>query len=146
MKIDHFTINVSDLERSTRFYCEGLGFEHIEDHSYGNEAAGTALVQGEYLVHSRHLRGGGITLILNWAEVSAEPLADYRRQYGLTNFAVHVKQLESHVETLRRLGGTPVESSRAKFSLNSGGAREQSMAEVIVCLDPDGQPVELIAI
>jgi catechol 2,3-dioxygenase-like lactoylglutathione lyase family enzyme len=52
MKLDHFTINVSNQERSTRFYCDGLGFDHVDDRSYGNEAAGTTLLEGDYRVHS----------------------------------------------------------------------------------------------
>ena len=137
--IDHFTINVSDHDRSTRFYCEGLGFAFGEEHSVGNEGAGPALLEGDYLVHSRHLRGGGITLILNRTEIPAEPLPPYRRQYGLTNLAVRVEDLEAALERLRALGGSPVESSRAEFEFHG------AIVDVIVVLDPDGQPVELIA-
>ncbi len=35
----HFGICVSDLERSLRFYCDGLGFEKAESHSIGSEFA-----------------------------------------------------------------------------------------------------------
>ena len=108
MKVDHFSINVSDQERSTRFYCDGLGFEHVEDSHHGSEAAGATLLVGEYRVHSRHLRGGGVTLILNHTEIPAEPLPGYRRQYGLTNFAVRVSDLDASAERLRACGGTPV--------------------------------------
>ena len=35
----HFGICVSDLERSLRFYCDGLGFEKAESHPIGSEFA-----------------------------------------------------------------------------------------------------------
>lgn len=138
MIIDHFTIHVSDHARSTRFYCEGLGFEHIGDQTVGNDGAGPALVEGDFRVHSRFLRGGGVTLILNQVEISSEPLAPYRRQMGLTNFAFRVDDLVASAERLRALGGTPIESSRASFPTDG------RTVDVIVVLDPDGQPIELI--
>jgi len=138
MIIDHFTIHVSDHARSTRFYCEGLGFEHVADTTVGNEGAGPAMVDGDFRVHSRFLRGGGVTLILNHVEIAPEPLAPYRRQLGLTNFAFRVDDLAESTERLRTLGGTPVESSRSSFPV------EDSTVELIVVLDPDGQPIELI--
>ena len=33
----HLGICVSDLERSVRFYCEGLGFEPVATHQVGAE-------------------------------------------------------------------------------------------------------------
>lgn len=66
MNIDHLTINVTDLDRSTRFYCEGLA-------------------------------------------------------------------------KLEVLGATQLPRSRQQF------ATAQGAVDVVVCLDPNGQPVELIA-
>jgi hypothetical protein len=57
----------------------------------------------------------------------------------LTNLAVRVGDLDASIERLQALGGTPVDSSRATFTLDA------VVADVIVVLDPDGQPVELIS-
>jgi len=139
MKIDHITINVSDMARSTAFYCQGLGFEHVDDNHYGNEGAAPVLLEGDYQVHSRHLAvDGGLTLILNCTSIPAEPLPPYRRQYGITNLAVPVDSIEDTIAKLSSLSGTVMENSRASFSV------EDYRVNVIICLDPDGQPVELI--
>ena len=37
VKFSHLGICVSDLDRSVRFYCEGLGFELGQSHSVGQE-------------------------------------------------------------------------------------------------------------
>ena len=141
MKIDHITINVSDIERSTGFYCDGLGFEHVDDQIVGDEGAGPALSSRPYRVHSRHLMvKDGIRVVLNHIEIPTEPLPEYRKQYGITNLSVYSQGIDAQVEKLSALGGTPVADSRAQFNYGS------TTADVMVCLDPDGQPVELIAI
>ena len=141
MKIDHITINVSDIERSSRFYCDGLGFEHVDDQIVGDEGAGPALSARPYRVHSRHLMvKDGIRVVLNHIEVPAEPLPEYRRQYGITNLAVYSQGIDAQMEALRGLGGKPIADSRAKFKYDN------NTVDVMICLDPDGQPVELIAL
>ena len=141
MKIDHITINVSDIEKSSAFYCEGLGFEHVDDQVVGDEGSGPALMPKPYRVHSRHLMvKEGIRVVLNHIEVPSQPLPEYRRQYGLTNLAVYSKDIDRQMEKLRALGGKPISDSRAQFKF------EGNTVDVMVCLDPDGQPVELIAL
>lgn len=138
MKINHFTINVTDHEKSTRFYCQGLGFKHVDDQVVGNEGAGPVLLTGDYEVHSRHLLvKEGFRIILNKTTIPSEPLPDYRRQLGLTNIAIEFNgDLDTIMAKLKALGGTPVPESKATFS----------GIDVMVCLDPDGQPVEMIAL
>ena len=136
--LDHFTINVAELDRSTRFYCEGLGFDFVEEHVVGDEGAGPVLLEPPYRVRSRHLLGGGIRLILNLTEIPEDPLPAYRRGLGLTNFAVRVPDLEQSRSRLESLGGRPVETSRASFPFHG------RVVEVIVVLDPDGFPIELV--
>ena len=141
MHVDHVTINVTDLEASTRFYCDGLGCEAIEDQVYeeGEELA-TSTVEGEVRLLSRLLRTkSGMMLILNLTERPPEPPPPYRRQLGLTNIAVRVDDIDRALARLVGLGATRVERSRQQFTTDQGAV------DVVVCLDPDGQPVELIA-
>lgn len=137
--VDHVTVAVSDLERATRFYCDGLGFEQIAEHVVGNEAAVTNRIDGDFRCVSRYLSGGGITLILNRIEIPATPLPPPRRQLGLANFAVRVADLEASADRVRAAGGTVLDDTRSRFDL--GGGLE---AHVVVCTDPDGQLIELI--
>ena len=39
LSFSHLGICVSDLDRSLRFYCEGLGFEQVASHQVGHEFA-----------------------------------------------------------------------------------------------------------
>lgn len=136
--LDHFTINVSDLDRSTRFYCEGLDFRFAREQVVGDEGAGPALVERPFRVRSRYLEGGGVLLVLNRTEVPAAPLPAYRRALGLANLAVRVDDLEARAARLVALGGTLAPSSRASFPYQG------MTVDVLVVRDPDGLPIELI--
>ncbi len=57
LSFSHLGICVSDLERSERFYCEGLGFEEVTAHQVGNEFAALMEVDDVEL-RSRMLRRG----------------------------------------------------------------------------------------
>lgn len=137
---DHVSVNVSDIERSLRFYCQGLGFESIAEHVVGNEAAATNRVRGDFRMRSRYLRGqDGPMLILNHLEVPPEPLPAPRQQLGLSNFALRVEDLEAAASRVRAAGGEVFDDTRSRFDLGDG-----LWAEVLVCADPDGQWIELI--
>ena len=45
LSFSHLGICVSDLDRSLRFYCEGLGFELVASHRVGEEFARRMLDQ-----------------------------------------------------------------------------------------------------
>lgn len=136
---DHLTINVSDIERASRFYCNGLGFQHLEDHVRGNEAARANRVQGDFEVHSRYLQGGDRLLILNHVNVPAVSLPRPRPQLGLTNFALRVPDLDLAIKRVGQAGGEVFEDTRSRFELGSA-----TWADIVVCADPDGQWIELI--
>ena len=136
----HFGICVSDLERSLRFYCEGLGFAQAESHAIGSEFA--ALMDlPDVTVTSQFIRKGETAIEL-LAFSDPTPFGDGQRravnQLGLTHLSFRVRDVEATAATLVELGGAIVESSRT--TIDFGGAP----LEFVYCTDPDGVRVELM--
>ena len=50
LSFSHLGICVSDLDRSLRFYCEGLGFEPTASHRVGEEFAALMELEGVELM------------------------------------------------------------------------------------------------
>lgn len=141
LRLDHVTINVSDIERATQFYTRALGFQYQTENRYGSEVANINRVKGDFQVHSRHFLGDGLTLILNRIEIPSDPLPRPRLQLGLTNFAVRVDDLEAAAARVQEFGGEVFDDTRAALPLG-----ESQIARVVVCTDPDGQWLELIQV
>ena len=59
----HLGICVSDLERSMRFYCEGLGFELAQSHTVGREF-GRLMEVDDVVLQSRFVRRDGVSIEL----------------------------------------------------------------------------------
>jgi catechol 2,3-dioxygenase-like lactoylglutathione lyase family enzyme len=136
----HFGICVSELDRSLRFYCEGLGFERAESHAIGSEFA--ALMDlPEVSVTSQFIRKGTTAIELlafqqppSFGDATRRPV----NQLGLTHFSFRVGDVNAVADRLVELGGTIVESSRT--SIDFGGTR----LLFVYCTDPDGVRIELM--
>ncbi|HEY1829249.1 MAG TPA: VOC family protein [Acidimicrobiales bacterium] len=136
----HFGICVGDLDRSLRFYCEGLGFEKAESHAIGSEFA--ALMDlPEVSVTSQFIRKGTAAIELLAFEQPA-PIGDATRrpvnQLGLTHLSFRVGDVHAVAAHLAGLGGAIVESSRT--TIDFGGTPLQ----FVYCTDPDGVRIELM--
>jgi glyoxylase I family protein len=140
LSFSHFGICVSDLERSLRFYCDGLGFEQVASHQVGGEFGALMEVE-EVEVESRMLSRDGITIEL-LGFVSPGVTGDGRRrpmnQLGLTHLSLRVDDVESLASTIEALGGTVVRTTRTTFDL--GDIR----LDFLYCTDPDGVRIELM--
>ncbi len=132
----HVGICVTDLERSVRFYCEGLGFERNESIPI-DETFGAALeVPGKLTLTSQFLRREGLAVeLLYYVQPSPTGTPSARRnQLGLTHLSFYVEDVDATAAALVAAGGTIVESTR-------------TVAEGIVLLflhDPDGTRIELM--
>ncbi len=136
----HFGICVSDLGRSLRFYCEGLGFEKAESHPIGSEFA-SLMDLPEVAVTSQFIRRDATAIeLLAFSEPA--PFGERERrpvnQLGLTHLSFRVRDVPATALRLVELGGAVVESSRTQIDL--GGAA----LEFVYCTDPDGVRVELM--
>jgi catechol 2,3-dioxygenase-like lactoylglutathione lyase family enzyme len=140
LSFSHLGICVSDLDRSLRFYCEGLGFEQTASHRVGEEFAVLMELEGVVL-ESRMITRDGVTIEL-LGYVSPEPVGDAARrpmnQLGLTHLSLRVDGVDSVASTIERLGGSVVGDTRTTFDLS--GHR----LDFLYCTDPDGVRIELM--
>ena len=140
LAFSHFGICVRDLERSLRFYCDGLGFEKAESHAIGPEFA-RLMDLDDVSVTTQFIRRG-TTAIELLAFADPAPLGDGTRRpvhrLGLTHLSFRVQDLQATLQRLVDLGGAVVESSRTTIEL--GGTALQ----FVYCTDPDGVRVELM--
>jgi catechol 2,3-dioxygenase-like lactoylglutathione lyase family enzyme len=134
----HVGICVSDLERSLRFYRDGLGFEPAERHEI---SSGTlpglervVEVDGPVTLVSQFLRRGDVRVELLWYPDRAPTgtPSTTRAQLGLTHLSFLVDDIDAAAAALVAHGGTVLEHTRP------GGA------PLLFLADPDGTRVELM--
>jgi lactoylglutathione lyase len=140
LSLSHVGVCVSDLERSLRFYCEGLGFELAASHQVGEEFAALMEVPGVRL-ESRMITRDGVTVeLLGFTEPGTTGDGGRRpmNQLGLTHFSLRVDDVEAVAAAIVALGGSVVGGTRTTFEL--GGAA----LDFVYCTDPDGVRIELM--
>ena len=116
MRVGHLVLNVKDLEASTKFYTEVLGFEVAIQ-----RPTGTFLTCGK--IHH--------DLALFQAPVDALPVTE--GQLGLNHFAVQVADLEDLTEVYNTL-----KDSGAQMDRNT----DHGMTSSVYFFDPDGNRIE----
>ena len=136
----HLGICVSDLERSMRFYCEGLGFVAAESHTVGQEF-GPLMELDAVALHSQFVRRDALSIeLLSFS--SPHPVGEGVRrpmnQLGLTHLSLRVDDVDGTASTIERLGGTVVRSTRT--TLDMPGVE----LDFLYCTDPDGVRIELM--
>src|SRR5262245_27460589 len=107
VRLSHVAIAVSDLEASTRFYAEGLGFEPAPSCSSGDGVAAVAEVQPPVRMRSRYLTEDGFRLeLMEWESPAVHGTASqYRNQRGLTHLSFEVDDAGKAEAHLLELGG-----------------------------------------
>jgi lactoylglutathione lyase len=136
LSVSHIGICVSDLGRSLRFYCGGLGFSPAEAHAIGNEFADTLEVPRDVVLTSQFIRREGLSIeLLHYASPGTygRP-AESRNQLGITHLSFWVDDLEAAEQRLVESGGRVIEGTRTKGE----GIR------ILFLADPDGTRVELM--
>lgn len=140
----HIAINVSDIERATKFYVEALGFEILGDvkpDGKANQIMGFPDTE----IKARQLRlPGGLTLLMR--EFVAPRYSGVRdvpamNKVALINFAVRVDDIDRVAKLVHELGGTVVTETRTRE-----GTDEKPGPDVVFCFDPDGIRTELVRI
>jgi len=139
LRPSHIGLCVSDLDRSLRFYCEGLGFERAEGYDL-TDAAVPGLdksleVPGPVAVRSQMIVRDSMKIeLLHYATpaVSGTPSAR-RNQVGLTHLSFWVNDVDAAAAALVDLGGTILADTR-----------QAPGVELVFLADPDGVRVELM--
>jgi len=138
--VSHVGICVSDLDRSLRFYCEGLGFELVQSHTVG-EAFGRLMEIDGVSLQSRFVRRDGFSIeLLHFDEPGHSGDATRRpmNQLGFTHLSLRVDDLDAVAGTVETFGGSVVDATRTTFG---SGA---TALDFLYCTDPDGVRIELM--
>jgi len=136
--VSHVGICVSDLDRSVRFYCEGLGFTLAESHTVGAEFAHLMEVDEDVVLQSQFIRKDGISIeLLKFHSPGEEGDGERRRmnERGLTHLSIRVDDVDSVATALFALGGEVLMQTRTTLA---------SDLDFIYCTDPDGTRIELM--
>jgi catechol 2,3-dioxygenase-like lactoylglutathione lyase family enzyme len=136
LSFSHVGICVSDLGRSLRFYCDGLGFAPAEAHAIGNEFADTLEVPRDVVLTSQFIRREGLSIELLGYESPAthgRP-SESRNQLGLTHLSFLVDDIDAVERRLVEAGGRVIERTR---TTGEG-------IQLLFLADPDGTRVELM--
>ena len=128
-------ILVTDLERSTRFYCDALGF---------TQRATTRPNGGASGVTARFVEKNGTVIEL--VELASPPPPDQSTQPMsrtgmLSHLAFNVADLAATEAAVTANGGTVLEGSRAAMQLEGLGP-----VEILYARDPDGIWIELLSV
>ncbi len=137
VRISHVGLCVSDLERSLRFYVDGLGFEVQEQIPSKDEVAALAEVAPPVNMLAQFIVKDGTRVeLLAWQTPDAWGEASRsRNQIGLTHLAFQVDDVHEAAARLVSLGGTVIEETRTTLA---------GHINMLVVKDPDGTRVELM--
>jgi len=136
----HLGLCVGDLDRSMRFYCDGLGFTPAEGYDLDDQMlAGIdrALeISAPVHLRSQMITNGDLKIeLLHFAEPTAVGNPSTKRnQIGFTHLSFFVDDVDATAAQLSTLGGEVLGTTRAQLGY-----------EVVFVADPDGARVELMA-
>ena len=135
----HFGICVTDLERSMRFYCDGLGFKAAERwdlQDWPDSGLDRGLeVKGPVDLVSQFIRHGDMAIELLYYR-SPQPFgvpSASRGHIGITHLSFYVDDVDDAAAHLVANGGTLLPATRSNPGL-----------DLVFLADPDGVRVELM--
>jgi catechol 2,3-dioxygenase-like lactoylglutathione lyase family enzyme len=135
----HISMCVSDLQRSLRFYCDGLGFEKISEPRPSNPGIGRLVgIDGDVKFWLQRLRRDGITLQLmkfDAPTAAGDGAVRPMNQLGVTHLSFRVADLDATLAAVRSNGGTVLDASLTVLATS----------RFVFCTDPDGMRVEISA-
>lgn len=137
--LSHVGVCVSDLEASTRFYCDALGFEAAERFEVGDEFAGLMELGERAALTSQFLRRDGQAVeLLHFAEPAADGDGARRpmNRFGLTHLCFHVDDVDAVAAAVTAAGGTVHGHTRTTLA--------EGALDFVYCTDPDGTRLELM--
>ncbi len=136
IKPSHVGLCITDLDRSLRFYCEGLGFEQTDPIPIDNTFADALEVPRDVDLTSQFVRKDGMAIeFLYYRSPGVDGAPSARRnQLGLTHLSFYVGDLDAVANKLVDLGGTIIESTRTKAP----------GIQLMFVAGPDGERVELM--
>ena len=132
----HIGLCVGDLDRSRRFYVDGLGFEEFARFDLTRPLAE---VDPPYDFTSFFIQKDGVRIeLLHYRAPGAIGTPSSRRnQLGFTHLSFVVDDVDAAARELEGFGGTIIEGTRS-------GQDDADAVQIIFLADPDGTRVELM--
>ena len=141
----HIGLCVSDLERTMRFYGEGLGFSTGMRVQMGSELSYFVGVPKPMTMISQFMTLGGLNIeLLGFPSPGTESRAQVPRamnQVGITHLSFHVYDPDATAKKLVELGGHLHEETRVDMDKFAGS---DVSVNAVFCTDPDGTRIELM--
>ncbi len=137
----HLGICVRDLERSIRFYRDGLGFEEAGGLEIAGEPTATLVELPGLELRAVYLDRDGMRIeLLHYPSLGTVGSAERRpmNQPGLTHLALRVDNLEETIAKLEPLGATLLEHTRIYD--------EKYDSHIVYMTDPDGTRLEVVQV
>jgi shikimate kinase/catechol 2,3-dioxygenase-like lactoylglutathione lyase family enzyme len=141
-RVSHVGVCVTDLERSLRFWRDGLGFTPTHAFDVGPDFGPLMELEGVAL-RSQFLRRDGVTVeLLHFTSPPAEGDGARRpvNKPGLTHLSVRVADVDAAAARVAQTGGSVLDATRTTFGEGVG------LTDFVYCTDPDGTRVELMRI
>jgi catechol 2,3-dioxygenase-like lactoylglutathione lyase family enzyme len=139
LRLSHLGLCVADLERSLRFWRDGLGFRERSSLDVAGDAAGTLLGLRDVKLRAVYLERDGLRLeLLHFASPGhrGEGAARAMNEVGLTHLSLRVEDLDAALARLAGCGGRVLAGTRIDL------AAVRTRAAFVT--DPDGTRVELV--
>lgn len=137
----HICLSVQDIDTSTRFYTEVLGFKATERYTFSPAPGHLMEIDERVDFSTQFLVLGDVRLELMCFE-RPEPVSGGERRpmyhCGFTHIAVRVGDLDETTDNVPRYGGRVIESTRTTLPM------EGYECKMIYCVDPDGNRIELL--
>ena len=135
----HLGLCVSDLARSLRFYCEGLGFQEASRLAFQGGPSATLLELPDVDLEAVFLRRDGLVLeLIRYAQPTAtgDRAPRAMNRLGLSHLSMRVAGADAVAARLVELGGRVLEQTRIE--------NPELGASAVFVLDPDGTRIELV--
>ena len=139
--IGHIGICVSDMDRSIRFWRDGMGFEVLRENTFRGSSWRRILELEDLDLHTKIIRRDHVTLELLAFDKPGHIGSRERRamnQLGFTHLAVWVRDIDAVAGRVVEYGGAIVEDTRTRFD------HPRLKGQWLICTDPDGIRVELV--
>jgi catechol 2,3-dioxygenase-like lactoylglutathione lyase family enzyme len=140
--IGHIGFCVSDLDRSVRFWCDGLGFEIIKEFEfYGGSWKKVLELDDSLDLQTRIIRRDHMTLeIMHFRKPGHSGDGERRpmNKLGFTHLAIWVRDIDEVAQRIVEYGGAIVEETRTVFD------HPKIQGKWLICTDPDGIRLELV--
>ncbi len=135
--IRHLGICVADIDASSRFYREGLGFEPLIDISEIGAPFDALIEQPGVTLLVQQLRCGDVTIELlgfKDSKVSGDGERGAMNTRGLSHITLVVDDLSAVAARITEYGGSVHEETRV----------DSPFGQLVFCTDPDGVRLELM--